>query len=520
VGCNQELTAREGEIKRVTGRPQPNWEVEEGWLCDRGRWAHGADRAPSRITEPLLRDARGERGVGLEDAVEAAALLLGRAESRTILVGDSATVEEGFIARELAEAALPGARVARLGAAGGGLGPLRALPGAQLADIDRADVIAIVGGDPANQQPVVELRLRKAARRGARVVALGPRAHPLETLGDAVRTPPGALAQGLGRLHPVVREAARPVVLWDELDLAAEPAAAAALARELAGHDGALQLELGSAVNGAGLRALGLEPAERLLAWPLGAVLSVHADPELGPGAGRWGQALDEAGPVIAIATHESPLTARAAVVLPGLSHYEREGVLVSMNGRAQRLRRGARGPEGGAPAWEILIALAHRLGAPPPYRSPRAAFAAAAAAHEALAGLDYAAIGEEGARLPAPGASRPAAAPPAREGEGLALVTTGAIFGDRWSHRSDALAGARTGPELALNPRDAAAAGVADGGSARVRSPHGQCLLTLRVDRRVSAGVAQAAGTAPGAGVDALLPPDRAPVRVTVTPA
>ena len=435
-------------------------------------------------------------------------------------MGEAATVEEGFIAQDLARSATPGARVARLGAAGRGLGPLRALPGAQLADIDRADLIAIVGGDPANQQPIVELRVRKAARRGARVIVLGARAHALEGLGDAVRTGPGKLSQGLGRLHPLVREAVRPVVLWDELDLASEPTASAALARELRTHAQALQLELGSAVNGAGLRALGLEPADRLLDGPLGAVLSVHADPELGPGALRWADAMDAAGPVIAIATHSSPVTARASVVLPGLSHYERDGVLVSMNGRAQRLRRGARGPEHGAPAWEILIALAHRLGTAPAYRSPRTAFAAAAAAHPALAGLTYATIGVDGVPLAAPGTGEPAGGVPGREGEGLALVTTASIFGDRWSHRSDALAGARTDPELTLNPRDAAVVGVVDGGSARVRSPHGQCLLTLRVDERVTPGVAQAAGTAPGAGVEVLLPPDRAPVRVTVTPA
>ena len=67
------------------------------------------------------------------------------------------------------------------------------------------------------------------------------------------------------------------------------------------------------------------------------------------------------------------------------------------MNGRAQRLRPIAAVPEGAAPGWELLIALAHRLGAPPAYRTPARAFAAAAAARPALAGLDYDAIGHLG---------------------------------------------------------------------------------------------------------------------------
>ena len=59
--------------------------------------------------------------------------------------------------------------------------------------------------------------------------------------------------------------------------------------------------------------------------------------------------------------------------MLPAATHYETEGVYVSMTGRAQRLRPGASAPEGAAPGWELLIALAHRLGAPPPYRTARA---------------------------------------------------------------------------------------------------------------------------------------------------
>jgi NADH dehydrogenase/NADH:ubiquinone oxidoreductase subunit G len=99
----------------------------------------------------------------------------------------------------------------------------------------------------------------------------------------------------------------------------------------------------------------------------------------------------------VAIGAFASGLTDAATVVLPAATHYESEGVYVAMNGRAQRLRPAAALPTGAAPGWELLVALAHRLGAPPPYRTAASAFAAAAAARPALAGLDYDALGDLG---------------------------------------------------------------------------------------------------------------------------
>ena len=46
VGCNISATTREGKVKRILSRNHP--EVDEGWLCDKGRFAfahlHAADR--------------------------------------------------------------------------------------------------------------------------------------------------------------------------------------------------------------------------------------------------------------------------------------------------------------------------------------------------------------------------------------------------------------------------------------------------------------------------------------------
>jgi NADH-quinone oxidoreductase subunit G len=520
TGANVELTSREGRVARVTGRPDPNYAVEEGWLSDLSRFAHTGNDGPGRLREPLIRDGGRVRPTALDAAVDAAALVLGRAGRVGILVGPAATVEEGFLAQELARGALRGAVVQRLGIPGTGLEALRSLPSAQLGEIDGAGLVVVVGGDPPNQQPIVELRLRKARRAGAQVVTVGSRPHDLEGLGTAVRAAPGRLAGALGALE--LPEAERAIVLWDEADLAAEPDAAGALAR-IAAARGARQIELGADVNGAGLRALGLGAGEVLEAarrGELDCLLTIHADPLDGPGGGEWGWALGRVRTRVAIASFASATADTATVLLPAATHYETEGVYVSMNGRAQRLRPGAAPPEGAAPGWELLVALAHRLGAPPPYRTAATVFAAAAAARPALAGLSHDAIGVLGVPLPAPAAVvSPNGANGPREpaGQGLPLVATVRIFGNAAAHRAPALAAVRTGADLTLHPDEGRRLGLADGDRARVRSPHGECVLPVRLDPAHPAGAAFVAAGVPGAGVERLMPADRGPVRVEI---
>ena len=112
----------------------------------------------------------------LQRAVDTAALMLRRGGRAALLVGPAVAVEEGFLAQELAAARWAGPGWPALGRARGGLGALRALPGAQLGDLDAADLVADRRRRPGNQQPVVELRVRKARRRGARVADASARA--------------------------------------------------------------------------------------------------------------------------------------------------------------------------------------------------------------------------------------------------------------------------------------------------------------------------------------------------------
>ena len=178
AGCNVELTTREGHVARVTGRPEPNYAVEEGWICDRGRFSYPGDRAPERITTPVIRDEGRTRESSLDDAVAAAGLVL-----RTAAASGSWWARPPRWRRATSPRSWPPPSRAR--SSSGSASPARAWrrcarsPPPSWATSTRAGAVLIVGGDPPNQQSVVELRVRKAHRLGAQVLTVGlPPARP------------------------------------------------------------------------------------------------------------------------------------------------------------------------------------------------------------------------------------------------------------------------------------------------------------------------------------------------------
>ena len=99
--CNVELTVRDdAKVVRVLARD--NEEVDDGWLCDKGRFGYQSFGSPERITAPLVRDGGYLREVSWERALSEARALeqVGRADGRAASAA-SATNEEGFLVQHL-----------------------------------------------------------------------------------------------------------------------------------------------------------------------------------------------------------------------------------------------------------------------------------------------------------------------------------------------------------------------------------------------------------------------------------
>jgi NADH-quinone oxidoreductase subunit G len=182
--CNVAFTVRDERVERVLARD--NAEVDDGWLCDKGRWGYQAASSSDRITQPLVRDGGHLRPVSWERALSEAVEGLRKAGATTAaLAGDGATNEEAYILQRIVREALGSPHLdSRHG------GPVDAATTRMLADprlsaavsdIDRASVVLVVECDPMNEAPILDLRLRKAVRRhGARLVVAGSRPTALD----------------------------------------------------------------------------------------------------------------------------------------------------------------------------------------------------------------------------------------------------------------------------------------------------------------------------------------------------
>jgi NADH-quinone oxidoreductase subunit G len=406
--CNVTLTVRDERVLRVLARQ--NDEVDDGWLCDAGRFAYPALGSDDRITEPLIRDGGELRPVSWERALETAASGLSRAGSRTgAIAGGQASNEEGFL---LARLLREGLHSPHLDSRRTGTLPLelhRALGDpalqAKVSDLEFAHAVLVLDAYPIEDMPILDLRLRKGIRRhGMRLVQASA-----ADLRSSERT---------GELVQQLREAGEEVVvLWAERLTAGPDGAAAARALldlaetlSLAETAGAGLLEVPAGANGRGLREAGVLPnagpglrepddapgkdaraiAEGLAAGELAALYLFQTDPlhelpdrelvdpapeplngtaaeaQYGPDRDLWEQALERASTVVAHATFLTEgLRAHADVVFPAEAYAEKEGTVVHPDGRIQRLRPAvARMGEFGSTraGWQVLADLASRL--------------------------------------------------------------------------------------------------------------------------------------------------------------
>jgi NADH-quinone oxidoreductase subunit G len=207
--CNVSYTIRDDDkVLRVLARD--NEDVDDGWICDKGRFGYESFHSADRVLAPLVRDGGSLREVSWERALDEASRALARGGERTAaLAGGATTNEEGFLLQHLLRGGLGSPHVSACTAATVEPRQARALArpelSARVSDIDHAGAILVVEAEPIDEAPVLDLRVRKARRRnGARVVTLTSRPSALEDPADGgdpiVRFAPGAAEAALAAL--------------------------------------------------------------------------------------------------------------------------------------------------------------------------------------------------------------------------------------------------------------------------------------------------------------------------------
>jgi len=485
VGCNISATTREGKVKRILSRNHP--EVDEGWLCDKGRFTYPSLRAPDRVTAPLRRTG-GHRFGALrwDEALDELERLARAAGERTVVA---------FSGGETVELAYALSKLVRRGLGGGAILPEQASPALDafrrpLSSIREADLVLVVGDDPVVERaPIVDLWIRAARRRGGRVVHVGPEGE--------VQTAPGAYDDVAERILDAadLGAAERIALVWSGPGGQGGQAPARLAARlGLAARPGSSVFFLPATPNGRTVAAAWAAAGEGEASKVEHVGLLLVCGDELACEPRIRGIA-SRAEAVVAVGLFADAHRAFADLVLPATSYLERDGTMVNLEGRVQRLRRAVIPPCPDELEWVAKLAARFGVALAPD----------AARLWEEVSPFLFGArpLGSIGSRAPLPAPDGPAAEPaqqpapprPAAAGGGpLRLARYRPLFSGPAVERVPELAFQRPEPLVELSPEDASVRGIASGDLVRISSNGTSVELRARVNPRLVPGAVRAA--------------------------
>jgi NADH-quinone oxidoreductase subunit G len=398
VGTNIRLDHRLREVMRAL--PRINDEINEEWASDKTR--HAVDGlVRGRLDRPWLRQGGTLQPATWAEAFTAIAKAVKGASGDEIaaIAGDLQDLESMFALKKLVNAFGSTLHECRQDGAEFDVStPAAYRFNSTIAGIENASAILLVGTNPRWEAPLVNTRLRKAVKAGAKIFRIGPPVdltYPVVELGEdlgALGSLPdsvseafagaenGAVIVGMGALaHDGAYEAAR---------VAAEDLGATFnLLHNAASRVGAL--EIGFTTEG-GIEAI------KTRAGGLKALFLLGADEiDTAAFAGTF---------TIYIGTHGDNGVRHADVILPAAAYTEKHGTYVNLEGRVQFSEKAVDPPGDAREDWTILRALSDVLGRKLPFDDLPALRAAIAAEvpHLGVAGL-----GEVG-KLPKPRGKAP----------------------------------------------------------------------------------------------------------------
>jgi NADH-quinone oxidoreductase chain G len=203
VGCNIVLGVKNNELRRIT--PRENMQVNDDWICDRGRFTHSFVDPADRLKTPMIRRDGQLQPATWDEALD----LIARRFSEIVekngpaaisgLGSTRVTNEANYLFQRLMRSVVGTNNVDHLDRMPDGATPLTSLP-----DLEHKDAILLLGCDPSTEAPLIELWIKKAAlRHGARVLIANPRQVELGRYGGPwLGYRPGsevALLNGLAR---------------------------------------------------------------------------------------------------------------------------------------------------------------------------------------------------------------------------------------------------------------------------------------------------------------------------------
>ena len=357
IGANIRLDSRGREVLRAL--PRINDDVNEEWISDKARYqVDGLTRR--RLDKVWIRKNGKLQAASWEEAFKKIAAVK-PGKSIAAIAGDLLDCETMYAAKALLKAMGSDLLEGRQTGMDYDVSSLAAVNfNSTLAGIETADAILIVGSHVRWEAPLVNVRLRKAVKRGAKVFIVGPEwetTFPATFLGNDL----SVLSQLPPEVLDAFAEAQRPAVILGGAALAKGALSAGLSLVERLGlvkenwngfnvlHFSASRmggLMLGYAQKGGMADIVGASPK---------VVLALGADEV---DYTQFAESLK-----VYIGHHGDKGAHAADVILPAASYAEKDGTYVNTEGRVQFAEKAVFAPGDAREDWTILRALADAFG-------------------------------------------------------------------------------------------------------------------------------------------------------------
>jgi NADH-quinone oxidoreductase subunit G len=341
--------------------PRVNEDVNEEWISDKTR--HHVDAlVRNRLDRPWVREGGKLREASWQEALQIFAKALKKAGDKVAAIaGDLLDAETMYAARKLLESRGSTLLEGRQTGLAYDVSNLAAVNfNSTIAGIETADVVLLVGSNIRWEAPLIATRVRKVARRGGKVFAIGPEIDlgmKVEWLGEDLKL--------LGKLPKAVTEAfakaERPAVIVGGGALAAGAQGASLALVETLG----LISEGWNGYNVVHFSASRMAGLILGYAQPGGIADIEAAKPELVLLLGADEVAADrfKGATKVYIGHHGDAGAKQADLILPGAAYAEKHGTYVNTEGRVQRGEKAAFPPGEAREDWAILRAVSELAG-------------------------------------------------------------------------------------------------------------------------------------------------------------
>ncbi|MFN8425335.1 MAG: NADH-quinone oxidoreductase subunit NuoG [Anaerolineales bacterium] len=420
VGCNTTLNTRReartnGEIVVKRVMPRQNEEVNEIWICDKGRFAYHYAGSKNRLTKPLVRKDKKLTRSSWDAATKLAAEKFAKDKKDfVILASGRLSNEDLFNLKTLADHA-GGKAVLYSHMAGGELTSLVGVgAGTNFGTMGAGTTILVVASDLYQEAPVWYLRVKQAKERGATLIVMNPRETKLDRYASyKVRYEYGDEARTVHDLTKKSKEgdallkSENVVILYgsEGLGVLGSQSLATACAKLLnengfTGKPNNGLIGVWERANDQGAWEMGFSVEEDLAkALKDKAVYVVGADPVSDDP--KLAKALEEAKFVVVQDVMETATTEIADVVLPAQAFTEREGTLTSGERRTQRFYPAVPVTGESKPDFAITAQIARNMGVILEGTSASVVFDLLAETVKSFEGLTYAKLAEVKEQFP-----------------------------------------------------------------------------------------------------------------------